>query len=73
MIVDERTAKKVADLIYEIAGQIEASIGIVKNGCSPEELLAYKRAVGKVIYELYEDVLEPLYKKHPTLRPPGSV
>jgi len=71
MILDERIAKEVADLMYHVAGQVEASIGIVRDGCGPEELLAYKRAVGRVIYALYEDVLEPLYKKHPTLRPPA--
>jgi len=71
MIVDKCLAKKVVDLMHDIAGQIEASIGIVRGNSSSEQLLAYKRAVGKVIYELYEEVLEPLYKEHPTLRPPG--
>lgn len=69
MIADKDIARQIGDSMFEIVGQIEASIKVVEQSCSAQELLAYKRAVGKVIYELYESLLEPLYKEHPNLRP----
>jgi RecG-like helicase len=48
--------------------EIEASEA--KPGCTPDEYLNYKRAIGAVVYEVFERILEPLYLKHPELRPP---
>jgi hypothetical protein len=31
----------------------------------------YRRAVGKIMGEVLLEVLNPLYAKHPTLKPPG--
>jgi hypothetical protein len=37
--------------------------------CTPEEAAAYQKAAGRVARPIVMDVLEPLYDKHPALKP----
>ena len=36
-----------------------------------EEYKAFKRDVGYVMYELFDKIVEPICKLHPSLKPPG--
>jgi hypothetical protein len=44
---------------------------IYPKACPLEESRAYRFAVGNILGEVLVEVLNPLYAKHPTLRPPG--
>ena len=71
MITDAKTAKMVSDLILQTCDQLIASTESVKAACSPEEALEFKRAIGRIVYEIHEAVSQPLYDRHPELKPPG--
>ena len=71
MISDSETAKYIRELMLEIDRQLEDSMRMVERTCSREEYAAYKKAIGKVVNRIVFDVIEPLYEKHPTLKPPG--
>jgi hypothetical protein len=71
MISDAAIAKQVSELMLEIYCQLGESVQIVERSCSPEEYAAYNKAVGKVVARIVFDVVEPLYEKHPNLKPPG--
>lgn len=60
----------VSQLFLSINDQLDESIRAVEKGTSPAEYKAYKRGVGYVLYEVFEKVLEPLYLRHPLLKPP---
>jgi hypothetical protein len=64
------TAKYVLDVFLKINGQMNESIEQVQNAISPEELKAFKRGVGHVMYEVFNQIVEPICKRHPSLRPP---
>jgi hypothetical protein len=49
--------------------QIDESIQWVKQSSSDEDAAAYQKAVGRVAGAIVMDVLEPLYKKNPSLKP----
>ena len=49
---------------------MDESIRAVEKRTSAEELKAFKRSVGHVMYEVFEQVVEPICKRHPSLRPP---
>lgn len=68
--MDAETAKYVSDLLLNINGLLDESVAKVKGGCTPEEFTAYRRAVGGLINSIFEEILEPVYVKHPTLKPP---
>jgi hypothetical protein len=50
---------------------LDKSVALVRDECSAEELKIYRRAVGKVLGEMLLEIMQPLYAKHPSLKPPG--
>jgi hypothetical protein len=63
-------AKTVLQLFLSINEQMNDSIRAVESKTSPEELKNFKRGVGHVMYEVFEQIVEPICKQHPSLRPP---
>jgi len=63
-------AKTVLQLFLSINDQMKDSIRAVESKTSPEELKTFKRGVGHVMYEVFEQIVEPICKQHPSLRPP---
>lgn len=70
MFENPETAKYVLQIFLNINGQMNDSILRVEKQTSPEELRAFKRGVGHVMYEVFEQIVEPICKRHPSLRPP---
>jgi len=67
------TVKYVLQLFLGINGQMEDSIRTIEGQAgqaSPEEYKAFKRGVGHLMYEVFEQIVEPICKRHPLLRPP---
>ena len=71
MIENPAVAKYVNELLLDINGRLNESIGKVEQSCSAEEFTLYRRRVAKIIDAIFEVVLEPIYLKHPALKPPG--
>ena len=71
LIDDPETAKYVSQLLLGVNDQLEQFISLVEKGTAPTELIAYKRGLGHVIYEVFDKILQPLYLRHPSLKPPG--
>jgi hypothetical protein len=71
MVSDPEIAKGISELMVEIEQQIAKSLTLVSERCSAEEYKAYKKATGKIVSAIVFDVIEALYEKHPTLKPPG--
>jgi hypothetical protein len=63
-------AKYVLQRFLDINDQMDESILVVEKDASAEEYKAFKRGVGYVIYEVFEKVIEPICKRHPSLKPP---
>jgi hypothetical protein len=70
LIDNPETAKYVFQLFLKINNQMDESIRAIEKDVSPEEYRDYKRGVGYVMYEVFEKIIEPLCKRHPSLRPP---
>ncbi len=70
MFEDLETAKYALKVFLGVNDQMEQSIFAVKNKCSPEEYKAFKKGVGYIIYEVFDKIIEPISKRHPSLKPP---
>ncbi|HYY69403.1 MAG TPA: hypothetical protein VE734_06700 [Terriglobales bacterium] len=70
MVQDAAAAEYISELLLDISGRLDESVAIVKQRWLQEDA-AYRRAVGKVLYEVYAELLNPLYLRHPTLKPSG--
>jgi hypothetical protein len=71
MITNYEIAKQLCNLGLELFCRLDESLGMVKESCAPEEYASYHAAVGRIVAPLVHDVLMPLYRDHPTLKPPG--
>ena len=70
MITNRQSAKQISELMLDIFNRIEQSVKSVKRDCPEDEAAKYLLAVGKVAAAIVLDVLEPLYKSNPDLKPP---
>ena len=69
--MNEDTARRVHDLLMQASGAINDSVAAVHDSGDPgEELMAYKRAAGRVLGAMFSELLTPLYNEHPVLIPP---
>jgi len=71
MIADAAIAKQISEMMLEISRKLDGSVALVSANCLQEERTSYRRAVGKVLGEILLEILNPLYLKHPSLRPPA--
>jgi hypothetical protein len=71
MISNNETAQTISELMLDIFRRVDESVATVRMTCLPEEAAAYQRAAGRVAGPIVLDVLEPLYEKHPGLKPPN--
>jgi len=67
---NQETAKHILQVFLNINGQMDESIVEIEKGTTPEEMKAFKRAVGYVMYEVFDKIIEPICKRHPSLKPP---
>ena len=70
MLNNAETAKYVSELLLEINERLSESIGRVQDTCAPEDFLNYRSRVGTLVYSVFEEILVPIYIKHPELKPP---
>jgi hypothetical protein len=71
MIPDPKVAEQISALMLEISGRLDSSVALVNKTSTAEEAAVYRRAVGKILGEILLEVLNPLYAKHPSLKPAG--
>jgi hypothetical protein len=69
MISNPNIAREVSDLMRDVFHRIDESCQMVRSKCPPDEANAYLKSVGKVAGAIVLDVLEPLYKRNPSLKP----
>ena len=69
MIDDYTIAAGINETMLQITAQLNNSIYPVMGTCSAGEFKAYRRAVGSILAEILLQILNPLYAKHPDLKP----
>jgi hypothetical protein len=67
---DRELAKHVLMLFLGINDQMDRCVASIEKRTSPEEQRAFKKGVGQVMCEVFDKIVEPIGKRHPSLRPP---
>jgi hypothetical protein len=70
VIENAEAAKYVSDLFLDINTRLLQSVDKIEGACTPDELHTYRRRVATLSYSTYEQILVPIYRKHPDLKPP---
>ena len=71
MIANRDIAKQILDELFDLSGRLDWSVATVRDRCPESELVAYRRAIGQVMGEMWVEVLRPLLAAHPDLTPPA--
>lgn len=71
MIDNEDVAREVGDLMVGFSHRLNASIALVRDHGSLDEFHAYREAVAKILTDMLLDIMNPLYARHPKLKPLG--
>jgi hypothetical protein len=69
--MDRTIADKINHLMLDISARLDESVRLAMDNSDGEEFQRYRRAVGKILGEIYLEVLSPLYAQHPSLVPKG--
>ena len=69
MVSDAAIARQINDLMLDLFHRVEESVCEVKEQCPAHESEAYIKATAPVVGAIVMDVLEPLYRQHPELKP----
>ncbi len=69
MINDKDIAKEVNNLMLEYQSKLSESVAIVRDNCNEKEVYDYRKAVGNILGNMITQVMNPIYKEHPDLKP----
>jgi hypothetical protein len=69
MIENAELAADVSQLLQRTFDSLGESILRVNAGCSEAEASLYREKIGNIFYVIMFGILEPLYEKHPQLKP----
>lgn len=70
MFENPEVAQRVLQTFLHLNGQMDQSVAAVEKNVSPSEFKEFKKAVGCVMYEVFDKIVEPICERHPALRPP---
>ena len=67
--MNKEIAAEISDLMLECSKKLDASIDRVMSTCSEDESKRYRHAVGELMGIMLLDVMNPIYRAHPELKP----
>jgi hypothetical protein len=67
--MQREVAEEILALMLEYSGKLDRSVRLVKDTCSEKEFLIYRKAVGKIMGEMYMEIMWPIFHEHPDLEP----
>jgi hypothetical protein len=63
-------AVTINDLMIEYGAKLDESVRLVMQSCSEEEFQSYRAAIAQIMGTMLIDVMQPIYREHPELKPP---
>jgi 23S rRNA maturation-related 3'-5' exoribonuclease YhaM len=69
MIKDKEIAENISKLMLDITARLNDSLLEVQEKCSKDEFEKYRRGVAHILAYIATEVLNPLYRLHPDIRP----
>jgi hypothetical protein len=69
MFDDAEVAGEISKLMIEFSVRLNASVATVRDGCTRAEFEEYRAAVARLMSDMLLDVMNPIYARHPHLKP----
>ncbi|MBN6100593.1 hypothetical protein JR064_00230 [Xanthomonas sp. CFBP 8703] len=71
MISDQDTAEKICNKILNANASLDEAIALAMDAASEEEAKRIRQVIGRISGELLLNLLNPLYREHPSIKPDG--
>ncbi|EDG7101237.1 hypothetical protein B8Y94_07065 [Salmonella enterica] len=71
MVNDKDTAILISNLMLRFGKELDESVAVVQSRCDEDEFNVYREAVGLIMGEMLIKIMNPLYEKHPEIKPKG--
>lgn len=71
MVNDKDTAILISDLMLRFGKELDESVAVVQSRCDEDEFNVYRETVGFIMGEMLIKIMNPLYEKHPEIKPKG--
>ncbi|EIY6457263.1 hypothetical protein V3I79_002639 [Salmonella enterica] len=71
MVNDKDTAISISDLMLRFGKELDESVAVVQSRSDEDEFNVYREAVGFIMGEMLIKIMNPLYEKHPEIKPKG--
>ncbi|HGT5175394.1 TPA: hypothetical protein ACM32Q_001907 [Escherichia coli] len=69
MFKDKTVAAEISALMLEIGAKLDNSVSLVQQTCDESELDTYRSAIGEIMGRMLINIMNPIYKQHPELKP----
>jgi hypothetical protein len=63
------TAQEINKLMLECTERLNRSVQLALENSEPTEFAEYRKTVGNIMGQIFCDVLVPIYKKYPAVKP----
>jgi hypothetical protein len=67
--MQREVAAEIVALMLEYWDKLNASVQSVKDTCSRQEFLAYRKAVSIIMGKMRIGIMQPIFNEHPDLEP----
>jgi hypothetical protein len=69
--MDKVTARRVSALLEAAIAKLSETLEVTERSVTPDEYETLKRGAGIAIGRISHEMLDPIYRQHPDLAPPG--
>lgn len=67
--MNKKEAEELSVLLMQVSGKLNQSVRFVMDKDTKENFYLYRRNAGKVMGELYLELLQPIWEEFPELKP----
>lgn len=67
--MNKQIASEIVELMVEFGGRLNQSVILVQDSCPEDQLVCYRRAVGKLMGSMLLDIMNPIFDEYPELKP----
>jgi hypothetical protein len=67
--MDRDISKQIAAIVEDYEQKLRETLETLRNECPKAEFKRYARGIAEILKYLDDDILAPIYKEHPDLRP----
>ena len=69
MLSNKETAREVEKMMQQCSAILDDSIRRVMETCPEEEFKVYRRVIGRIMGDIYLNVMQPIHQQYPDLEP----